>query len=88
MGPVERNKETSNVQRGANEIQVGGEHYRTSGDEIQHWDFAALRGYDYFQGAATKYIDRWREKNGAEDIRKAIHYLQKYLELIEEGKIK
>jgi len=72
----------------ANDLQVGGVHYRTSGYEIQHWDFAARRGYDYFQGAATKYIDRWREKNGIEDIDKAIHYLQKYRELISEGIIK
>lgn len=36
----------------------------------------------------TKYVDRWRDKNGLEDIDKAIHYLQKYRELIVEGIVK
>jgi hypothetical protein len=71
----------------ANEIQVGGEHYRP-GSDIQHWDWAAAEGLDYFQGCITKYVSRWRNKGGVEDLRKAQHYLQKYLELIEQGIVK
>lgn len=62
----------------ANERQVGGEHYATP---IQHWDFAAANHYDYFQGQITKYVDRWRRKNGIQDLEKAAHFLQKYIEV-------
>lgn len=68
----------------ANDRQVGGSHYRNRG-RFQHWDFAASRNYDYFQGVITKYVDRWKEKNGLEDLRKAQHYLEKYIEEIERG---
>lgn len=62
----------------ANSYQVGGTHYRAS---IQHWDFVAQLELDYFQGVATKYIARWRNKNGLEDLKKAAHYVTKRIEL-------
>jgi hypothetical protein len=68
----------------ANDRQVGGTHYG-SGDMPQHWDLVAQYGWDYFQGQITKYLMRWRKKNGVEDLEKAAHYLQKYIEL-ERGK--
>jgi len=64
----------------ANDRQVGGDHYRSP---IQHWDFAAANRLDYFQGQITKYVCRWREKNGIEDLKKAQHFLQKYVEVEE-----
>jgi len=64
---------------GANERQVGGDHYRTA--EIQHWDYAAANKMDYFQGQITKYITRWKRKNGLEDLLKAKHFLEKYIEV-------
>ena len=64
---------------GANASQVGGQHYRKLA--IQPWDYIAANGLGYFEGAAVKYITRWRDKGGIEDIRKAIHYLQKLIEL-------
>lgn len=67
----------------ANDIQYGGNHYK--GTQIQHWDFAAANGLDYFQGCITKYVTRWRLKNGLEDLKKAQHFLQKYIELVESG---
>jgi hypothetical protein len=63
-----------------NSHQVGGEHYRS---EIQHWDYVWANDLDYFQGQITKYITRWREKNGVEDLRKAKHFLEKYISLVE-----
>ncbi len=62
----------------ANKTQVGGSHYRT---EIQHWDFAASNDLDYFQGCITKYVTRHKKKNGLQDLRKAQHFLEKYIEL-------
>jgi hypothetical protein len=64
----------------ANERQVGGSHYQQSG-AIQHWDYAASNDFDYFQGQITKYITRWRKKNGIADLEKAQHFLEKYIEV-------
>lgn len=63
----------------ANDRQVGGDHYKTSGP--QHWDMVVEFDLDYFQGQITKYLFRWRRKNGLEDLEKAKHYLEKYIEL-------
>lgn len=62
----------------ANKRQVAGNHYQKSG--VQHWDWAAAKGLSYFTGCATKYVERWKEKGGLDDLKKAEHYLQKALE--------
>jgi len=66
----------------ANETQVGGSHYQTGG--IEHWDVVNIFNLDYFQGNITKYVFRHKKKNGIEDLKKAQHYLQKYIEILEE----
>lgn len=66
----------------ANERQVGGSHYAKA---IQHWDYVAANGLDYFQGQITKYVSRWRDKGGIQDLEKAAHFLQKYIE-VEKGR--
>lgn len=62
----------------ANETQVGGAHYNKP---IQHWDYVVAQGLGYFEGQITKYVSRWREKNGLEDLRKARHFLDKLIEV-------
>lgn len=74
-------------ERTANARQVGGDHYKTDGEGEEHWDRVARLGLNYYEAAATKYIERARKKNGLEDIKKAIHYLQKLEELAAAGKI-
>jgi Protein of unknwon function (DUF3310) len=65
----------------ANERQVGGDHYKkNSADGLEHWDLVAMFKWDYFQGQIIKYLMRWRDKNGIQDLEKAAHYLQKYIE--------
>lgn len=71
---------------GANSHQVGGEHYGLS--PYQHWDLVAQFDLDYFQGQITKYVMRWKKKNGLTDLQKAKHFLEKYIELVEGGSIK
>lgn len=63
----------------ANKRQVGGSHYKDMG--IEHWDVVALNNLDYFQGQVTKYVMRWRGKNGIQDLEKARHFLEKYIEV-------
>ena len=67
----------------ANDTQVGGAHYKT---EVEHWDWVASSNLDYFQGQITKYVSRWRNKNGLEDLYKARHFLDKYIELQEKAR--
>ena len=63
-----------------NDKQVGGNHYRSP---LQHWDFVYHNNMDYFQGQITKYVSRWKDKNGIQDLKKAQHFLNKYIELLE-----
>lgn len=64
----------------ANERQVGGSHYKKGGEE--HWDRAWRLKYDPFQYIITKWIERWREKGGIQDLEKARHALDKYIEVV------
>lgn len=66
--------------------QVGGNHYRAVEGE-QHWDRVARLQLDYFQGQITSYVERWKLKDGLQDLHKARHYLNKYIDLIETGVI-
>lgn len=61
----------------ANNIQIAGDHYR---NEYQHWDFVIDCHLHYIPANATKYIGRWRKKNGLEDLKKSLHYLTKAIE--------
>lgn len=62
----------------ANDMQVGGTHYAA---EYQHWDVVEDWGVGYLEGCATKYLTRWRKKNGLQDLEKALHYTEKLREL-------
>lgn len=65
----------------ANDKQIAGDHYRQKDGE-QHWDrIYRLYGRGYFVGCATKYIERYHLKNGKQDLEKAIHFLEKLIEL-------
>jgi len=58
-----------------NEIQIGGKHYKR---EYQHWDLVCDLELHYLLGCSTKYVSRWQEKNGLEDLRKSLHYIAKF----------
>jgi hypothetical protein len=59
--------------------QVGGNHY--SKHKIQPWDYVAANDLGYFEGSIVKYITRWRDKGGVEDLKKARHFLDKLIEV-------
>lgn len=63
---------------GANDRQIGGLHY--SKWTYQHWDFVVDIGLHYLIGCASKYVTRWRDKGGIQDLEKCLHYLQKATE--------
>jgi hypothetical protein len=58
--------------------QEGGSHYK--GLAIQPYDYIQGNGLDWGSGNVVKYISRHKQKNGAEDVRKAIHYCEMILE--------
>lgn len=64
----------------ANNKQVGGKHYSKYGN-LQPWDVVLAWELGYLEGTALKYIARWKDKNGVEDILKAIHFLEKLVEV-------
>lgn len=64
---------------GAFGSQVGGDHYRELA--IQPAEYAQRNGLGFMEGCVVKYVTRHRRKNGAEDIRKAIHFLHLLLEV-------
>lgn len=63
----------------ANTIQIGGSHYKVEQGR-QHWDLVDDYDIGYLEAAATKYITRWRVKDGLKDLRKASHFMQKLYE--------
>lgn len=70
----------------ANEYQMGGNHY--SSKQVQPWD--AMRAWmtpeqfeGYLRGNALKYLARYPDKNGLEDLKKAQHYLAKLIQELE-----
>lgn len=70
----------------ANEYQMGGDHYASK--QVQPW--AAMQAWmtpeqfeGFLRGNVIKYIARYPDKNGIEDVKKAQHYLAKLLEHLE-----
>jgi len=63
----------------ANAVQVGGGHYQTKA--IQPWDYIVSNRLGYLEGNVVKYVSRWQDKGGRQDLEKARHYLDKLLEV-------
>ena len=53
--------------------QVGGSHYKLP---IEPIDYIEKNNLNYCEGNVVKYVTRHKNKKGAEDIKKAIHYLE------------
>jgi hypothetical protein len=54
--------------------QVGGNHYKSF--HIQPYEFISKNNLSFFQGNVVKYVCRYLNKNGVEDLQKIIHYCQ------------
>jgi len=55
------------------ETQVGGSHY--NGMAIQPVTFIMENGLSYAQGNVIKYVCRYLDKNGIQDLQKAKQYI-------------
>lgn len=61
------------------ESQVGGNHYKDMA--FQPIELIAALRCSFIQGCIIKYVSRYKNKNGAQDIKKCIHYAQLAIEL-------
>jgi hypothetical protein len=62
----------------ASEKQVAGSHYASL--PIQPSEFIHRNGIGFIPGNVIKYVCRYKNKNGKQDLEKAIHYLQLLIE--------
>ena len=46
---------------------------------IEMWDYAYSHNLDFFECNIVKYVTRWRDKNGLQDLLKAKEYLDKLI---------
>ena len=63
----------------ATETQVGGDHYKSL--KIQPMEYSMANNLNACQHTAIKYITRYKNKGGKQDIQKAIHTLYLLLEM-------
>jgi hypothetical protein len=54
--------------------QIGGNHYKDF--HIQPYEFISKNNLSFFQGNVIKYVCRYMNKNGIEDLDKIIHYCE------------
>ena len=65
--------------RSSFDIQHGGDHYKAMG--IQPVEYMLSNPQiGYCEGNAIKYLSRWKDKGGIEDLRKARHYIDMLIE--------
>ena len=58
--------------------QTGGDHYKRM--NIQPVEYITANELSYLQGNVIKYISRYKNKNGKEDLEKAKHYIDLIIE--------
>ena len=58
--------------------EEGGDHYAKH--NIQPYTFITSNNLSFFQGNVIKYVVRYKDKNGIEDLKKIIHYCELEIE--------
>lgn len=60
-------------------LQVGGDHYKKY--RIQPVEYAMANDLNYCQANIIKYVTRYKDKGGLQDLEKALHNLKILMEL-------
>ena len=60
------------------DIQEGGTHYKDM--KIQPIEFILANNLGFVEGCVVKYVSRYKNKNGIEDLKKAKHFLDILIE--------
>lgn len=63
-------------------IQIGGSHYTSLA--IQPVRYIFENGLPFIEGNIVKYISRWRDKGGIEDLQKVKHYVELLIQFEQE----
>ena len=58
--------------------QEGGSHYKKLA--IQPFEYIVKNGIGFAEGNVIKYVTRWKDKGGIEDLKKARHFLDLLIE--------
>ena len=78
-------EETKPIQQvSVTDTQVGGNHYTKLA--IQPMRYSMENGLDALQHTVIKYVTRFRDKNGIEDLEKAKHCIDMLIEYEKESK--
>ena len=73
--------EPSELVKKPSETQIGGNHY--SDMTIQPIEFIHKNNLSFIQGNVIKYVCRYKDKGGIEDLNKAKHYIDLLIEFEE-----
>jgi len=68
----------------ASKKQIGGSHYL--GYQIQPIDFIIKNNIGFVEGNIIKYVIRFKEKGGVQDLEKAKHYIELLIESTKSSK--
>lgn len=61
--------------------QVGGSHYKSM--KIQPVEFILANDLGFCEGNVIKYICRYKQKGGVQDLKKVIHYAELLIKSVE-----
>lgn len=70
------------VNKEINSGKINPSYYGTDFDVI---DFCQKNNLDFMQGNVIKYVTRYKEKNGKEDLFKAMEYIERIIKEINKG---
>ncbi len=73
-----KNQPRNNSTSQAKAEQIGGDHYKKYA--IQPIDFITANKLEWCEGNIVKYVTRWKDKGGLQDLLKARHYLDLLIE--------
>lgn len=64
---------TTNTKQGSSplDMQTGGDHYKKLRVQPAFYNWA--NNIPFIEGCCIKYLTRWRDKGGLEDLRKSMH---------------
>ncbi len=78
---AEEQRIQGNLGKRALDQQVGGGHYK--GLAIQPVEYCQRNNLGFCESSVVKYVTRWKEKSGVEDLRKARHFIDLLIEITE-----
>lgn len=61
------------------EKQVGGRHYKHM--VMEPAEYCAINNIPFIEGNIIKYVCRHSQKNGVEDLKKAMHYIEMLMQI-------